>query len=181
MQRLKVCLAEVKRSRPFFVALLGDRYGWIPPAERIQAATREACFQGQVAGLSVTELEIDYGTLMAMVTSPDRKGQIWGHCLTAPPGAGKSAVFAEICRRLRDRDLLFLAHAAGVSPQDCQVESILRRWVGELSTTLCLEDPLTTKANIEKLAGILPVGGIGRKSRCQSRLGCGTAGRALTG
>ncbi|MCP4042110.1 MAG: DUF4062 domain-containing protein [Gammaproteobacteria bacterium] len=100
MQRLKVCLAEVKRSRPFFVALLGDRYGWIPPAERIQAATREARFQGQVAGLSVTELEIDYGTLMAMVTSPDREGQIWGHCLTAPPGASKSAVFAEICTGL---------------------------------------------------------------------------------
>ncbi len=50
MQRLKVCLAEVKRSRPFFVALLGDRYGWIPPAECIQAATREACFQGRWPG-----------------------------------------------------------------------------------------------------------------------------------
>jgi hypothetical protein len=27
---LKVCLDEVKRSRPFLVALIGDRYGWIP-------------------------------------------------------------------------------------------------------------------------------------------------------
>ncbi len=29
---LKVCLAEIKRSRPFLIALIGDRYGWVPPA-----------------------------------------------------------------------------------------------------------------------------------------------------
>src|SRR5439155_26698150 len=27
---LKVCLAEIKRSRPFLIVLLGDRYGWVP-------------------------------------------------------------------------------------------------------------------------------------------------------
>src|SRR5262249_44303447 len=35
---LKVCLTEVKRCRPFLIVLLGDRYGWIAPAERIKAA-----------------------------------------------------------------------------------------------------------------------------------------------
>lgn len=60
---LKVCLAEVKRSRPFLIALLGDRYGWVPPEERMIAAAQEAGFDQPVAGRSVTDLEIDYGVL----------------------------------------------------------------------------------------------------------------------
>ena len=43
---LKVCLAEVKRCRPFLIVLLGDRYGWVPPVERIEAAAREEGFEG---------------------------------------------------------------------------------------------------------------------------------------
>ncbi len=60
---LKVCLAELERSRPFLIGLLGDRYGWTPPEDRMVAAAREAGFQGQVAGKSVTALEIEYGAL----------------------------------------------------------------------------------------------------------------------
>ena len=32
---LDACLKEIDRCRPFFVSLLGDRYGWLPPPERI--------------------------------------------------------------------------------------------------------------------------------------------------
>jgi hypothetical protein len=63
---LKVCLAEVKRCRPFLIVLLGDRYGWIPPAERIdamEAAAAEEGFTGDVSGRSVTDLEIEFGIL----------------------------------------------------------------------------------------------------------------------
>ena len=42
LQILKVCLAEVERSRPFLIGLLGDRYGWVPTADRMEAAAREA-------------------------------------------------------------------------------------------------------------------------------------------
>ena len=35
MPILKVCFGEIQRSQPFLIALLGDRYGWIPPLERI--------------------------------------------------------------------------------------------------------------------------------------------------
>ena len=31
-----LCLAEIDRCRPFFLALLGDRYGWIPPPNHIR-------------------------------------------------------------------------------------------------------------------------------------------------
>jgi hypothetical protein len=51
---LKVCLDEIKRSRPFLIVLLGDRYGWVPPADRMDAAADEAGFSAEVHGRSVT-------------------------------------------------------------------------------------------------------------------------------
>ena len=30
---LPICLAEIDRSRPWFIGMLGERYGWIPPPE----------------------------------------------------------------------------------------------------------------------------------------------------
>ena len=38
---LKVCLEEIQRSRPFLLVILGDRYGWVPPPERME--DRERC------------------------------------------------------------------------------------------------------------------------------------------
>ncbi|HEV8486398.1 MAG TPA: DUF4062 domain-containing protein [Blastocatellia bacterium] len=32
---LTACLQEIERCRPFFLSVLGDRYGWVPPMERI--------------------------------------------------------------------------------------------------------------------------------------------------
>jgi tetratricopeptide (TPR) repeat protein len=60
---LKVCLNEIERSRPFLIALLGERYGWIPPEERMTVAAREAGYAHDLAGRSVTALEIEYGVL----------------------------------------------------------------------------------------------------------------------
>lgn len=60
---LKVCLSEIERSRPFLIVLLGDRYGWVPPAERMRAAATEAGFTGDITGKSITALEIEYGIL----------------------------------------------------------------------------------------------------------------------
>ncbi|MCX8053661.1 MAG: DUF4062 domain-containing protein, partial [Armatimonadetes bacterium] len=66
---LKVCLGEIERSRPFLIALIGDRYGWVPPEDRMAAAAQEAGFQGELAGKSVTALEIEFGVL----ESPDQR------------------------------------------------------------------------------------------------------------
>lgn len=73
MKVLRVCLDEIKRSRPFFIGLIGDRYGWTPPAERMTAAARNAGFHAGVAGKSVTELEIIYGVL----ENPDQAARSW--------------------------------------------------------------------------------------------------------
>lgn len=63
LQVLKVCLGEVRRCRPFMIVLLGDRYGWVPPTDRIAAAALEEGFGGDIAGRSVTDLEISFGVL----------------------------------------------------------------------------------------------------------------------
>src|ERR1700733_9681715 len=60
---LKVCLAEVRRCRPFLLVLLGDRYGWIPPDDRVRAAAGEEGVAHDPAGRSLTELEIEFGAL----------------------------------------------------------------------------------------------------------------------
>jgi hypothetical protein len=66
---LKVCLDEVRRSRPFIIGLLGDRYGWVPPTERMASAAAEAGFDTSVEGRSVTDLEIDFGVFADLAES----------------------------------------------------------------------------------------------------------------
>ncbi len=62
-QYLKVCLEEIERCKPFFIGLLGDRYGWVPPEERIENATIGRKLLLPNKGKSVTALEIEFGVL----------------------------------------------------------------------------------------------------------------------
>jgi hypothetical protein len=59
---LAVCLSEIKNCRPFFIGLIGERYGWVPdeiPAELIEVEP----WLGEFGGHSVTDLEILHGVL----------------------------------------------------------------------------------------------------------------------
>ena len=63
-QVLPLCLAEIERSRPYFIGLLAERYGWIPDTIRPEVIAREPWLQEHVQGrTSVTELEIFHGVL----------------------------------------------------------------------------------------------------------------------
>ena len=53
-----LCLSEVDNCRPYFLGILGERYGWIPDRKLTKAYSR--LFRG---GLSITEAEIVYGAL----------------------------------------------------------------------------------------------------------------------
>lgn len=59
---LPICLAEVRRCRPFCIVLLGERYGWVPPELPGSLVARESWLEG-ARGRSATELEILHGVL----------------------------------------------------------------------------------------------------------------------
>jgi nephrocystin-3 len=62
---LPICLAEIDRSRPYFIGMLGERYGWIPPHEgyALDLLERQPWLKKHQGGKSVTELEILHGVL----------------------------------------------------------------------------------------------------------------------
>jgi tetratricopeptide (TPR) repeat protein len=60
---LRTCLDEIERSRPFFLGLIGDRYGWTPPRPDMEAALEAAQFSLDDLNKSVTALEIEFGVL----------------------------------------------------------------------------------------------------------------------
>ena len=63
---LPICLEEIKRCRPYFIGLLGERYGWIPDTIPAEIVEREPWVQKHAEGdgkKSVTELEILHGVL----------------------------------------------------------------------------------------------------------------------
>jgi WD40 repeat protein len=53
------CKRWIDRVEPFFVCILGQRYGWVPPASEIKDAADRAAY----AGLSITEMEIRHAVL----------------------------------------------------------------------------------------------------------------------
>jgi tetratricopeptide (TPR) repeat protein len=62
---IPICLGEIDRCRPYFVGMLGERYGWIPPADQYspQVIERQPWLNDHLGGVSVTELEILHGVL----------------------------------------------------------------------------------------------------------------------
>ena len=71
-ETLKLCLDEVHACRPFFIGLLGERFGWTPSDEAFTADLQEE--QPWLAGLrgkSVTDLESLHGVL----NNPDMAGR----------------------------------------------------------------------------------------------------------
>ena len=71
---LPICLAEIDRSRPYFLGLLGQRYGWVP--EELPAnLTDQLPWLGTLPGTSVTEMEFLHGVL----NDPDAAGHAFFH------------------------------------------------------------------------------------------------------
>ena len=67
---LDLCLSQIDECRPFFVGILGERYGWVPEQMPAMERPEYGWVQG-LTGKSVTELEILHGVL--------RNPQMHGH------------------------------------------------------------------------------------------------------
>jgi len=59
---LDLCLQQIQECRPFFLGILGERYGYVPKTFSREAANRYGWIQHQT-GKSITELEILHGVL----------------------------------------------------------------------------------------------------------------------
>lgn len=57
---VKVCLEQIDNTKPFFIGILGDRYGWIPTSEDCDDEYSKTYIN---KGLSITEIEIQHGVL----------------------------------------------------------------------------------------------------------------------
>ncbi len=108
---LPICLEEIHRSRPYFIGLLGERYGSTPEAVPPEVISVEPWIQEHVgARTSVTELEILHGVL----NSPAMAGHAFfyfrdPHYVTVVPEENRgsftseSTESAEKLRQLKDR------------------------------------------------------------------------------
>jgi tetratricopeptide (TPR) repeat protein len=61
---LAICLDQIDECRPFFLAILGHRYGWVPDSIDGALIERHPWLEG-LSGRSVTELEIWHGALLS--------------------------------------------------------------------------------------------------------------------
>ena len=67
---IEVCLNQVEETRPFFIGLIGDRYGWCPIQADIAGNQRLRNAYPWVEdliqqGLSITEIEMRFGVMMS--------------------------------------------------------------------------------------------------------------------
>jgi len=73
-ETLPLCLAEIDRCRPYFISLLGERYGWVPPADptyyKPALLERQPWLQERMGAASLTELEI----LHSVLRNPEMAG-----------------------------------------------------------------------------------------------------------
>ncbi len=69
---LSVCMEEIDNTRPFFIGILGSRYGWQPTNKELDSlrpGVQHRCSwlrQKVAEGASITEMEMEYGALCDM-------------------------------------------------------------------------------------------------------------------
>jgi len=66
---LSICLQEIDSCRPFFIGMLGERYGWIPDSIPESLVTQFP-FLSFMEGKSISEIEIVYGAFIKTEKKP---------------------------------------------------------------------------------------------------------------
>ena len=63
---VEICLREIENSTPFFIGIIGNRYGWVPAREDLEGSVTEKFTDVNKyieQHLSVTEMEMQFGVL----------------------------------------------------------------------------------------------------------------------
>ena len=100
---IPICLGEIDRCRPYFVGMLGDRYGWIPPKDQYSAEVieRQPWLEQHLGGVSVTELEILHGVL----NNPEMAGRAFFYFRDSAWSSSQNKQ-EFICETAQEEDLL---------------------------------------------------------------------------
>ncbi|MDP4198915.1 MAG: DUF4062 domain-containing protein [Bacteroidota bacterium] len=87
---IRTCLEEIDRTRPYFIGITGDRYGFVPQAGDIKADPELLerfpwIEQALAEGASLTDLEFRYGALNRLVNESEHdqcifyfRQRLWG-------------------------------------------------------------------------------------------------------
>lgn len=68
---LEVCLDEIEQCRPFFIGILGERYGWTPDSYQVPDYPQFDWLNSVQKGYSITALEILHGVLKNPEMNPN--------------------------------------------------------------------------------------------------------------
>ncbi len=90
-ETLPICLREIERARPYFIGLLGERYGWTPAVGQFPELLLEKhpWLREHAGGKSVTELEVLHGVL----NNPEMAGRAYFYFRDAGWSAKKGPDF----------------------------------------------------------------------------------------
>jgi telomerase protein component 1 len=142
---IDLCLSEIDRCRPFFVGIIGQRYGWVP-----ESASEDPSHQHRrpeaPTGKSITALEIYHGVLRnpsmedhalfyfrepTFLASPDMTEAIRREVYLDEHGQALEDLKQEISHYCQDRGIPLRKYACGWDPKKANPEDgTLGRIVG---------------------------------------------------
>ncbi|MCB1007108.1 MAG: DUF4062 domain-containing protein, partial [Acidimicrobiales bacterium] len=104
---LSICLEEIWRCRPYFIGVLGERYGWVPREITPEVLEHHEWLLSHRGTTSVTELEILYGVL----NNPEMENHAFFY-LRDPAYLSSDRFLADTADRVTDRVLFAEAATA---------------------------------------------------------------------
>jgi hypothetical protein len=134
---IDICLREIDRARPYFLCMLGSRYGWSQPfseqADRddlldatMERAARTHPWVARYTDRSVTELEVRHAVLNVIAPDAEMKLQHAANAADARALSGEAAV--------AERAIFFLRDDAGAAAMDKRLVR-LRDEISQLGRT----------------------------------------------
>jgi|GEM_PF-3444755 len=151
---LPICLAEIDRARPFFIGLLGERYGWVPSREQFDRSLliEQPWLEEHADGRSVTELEVLHGVL----NNPRMAGRAFFYFRDpnwsvkhgpdyVSEGHAEKQKLADLKQRIRDCDFPVLENYPTPEALTEKVRDELRKFIDEEYPKSDVPDPLTVE------------------------------------
>jgi len=116
---IDICLKEINKARPFFIGIVGDKYGSVPPkkiAELVELKDYPGVASEILQGKSYTEIEMQYGVL----DNPNRMDAFFYIKKTKEVDAGdqkKLDALKEIIRKQKKYPVYYYSNAAEIASQ----------------------------------------------------------------